>query len=116
MTNKGVPQLFRIGVDISGKEESDGEPDIIRGDFNISMMVIGLEEGLKKSIVKPWVKWSWTALCIVDEFSFLVVVEPTSSPVLLHSTLVVKLWLPIAVILKVLEMDYFKGFVLHIKY
>ena len=53
MTNKGVPQLFRIRVDISGKEESDGEPDIIRGDFNISMMVIGLEEGLKKSIVKP---------------------------------------------------------------
>ena len=117
VTYKGMPQLLWIFVDIFCEEKHDGEPDIIRGYFDISMLVVSVEEGLEKPIVESWLGWGMATLSVVDDFPSLVLHKPASPPKILHviSTLmVVVCWDVVLLVVEVLQVDNSERLVLHI--
>jgi hypothetical protein len=57
-------------VNIFGEVEHDCQPDIVRGDFDVSVLDVGLVEGIQKSIL-VWVAEMAVLLIIVDPSLFL---------------------------------------------
>ena len=54
MINKGFPELLGMFVNILWKVEHDGQPNIIRSKFEVTMVDVGLIEGLVKSVGVPF--------------------------------------------------------------
>ena len=51
MFHKGCPQFFSVRIDIFAKKEHDGHPNIVRCNFDISMMNVCFVKGFEKSIL-----------------------------------------------------------------
>lgn len=51
MTDKGIPEFLWVVIHIFGKVEHDDQPNVIGSDFDITLAVVGIEEGWEEAIV-----------------------------------------------------------------
>ena len=62
-------------IDVFGEVKHDGYPDIIGSDLDIPVVVVGIEEGTKETIVELGTL-VWFACLLVSEKGFLPVLVP----------------------------------------
>lgn len=64
MADEGISELLGVVIDVFGEEEHDHNPYIVRRDLDISVVVVGLQEGRKEAIIEDSTAVSLAGLLI----------------------------------------------------
>lgn len=63
MIDQCTPKLFCVTRYIIGEVKNNGHPDFIRSYFDVSVIDVGIVEGIEKSIITP--NHSWTIFFVI---------------------------------------------------
>lgn len=74
MAHKGTSEFLCMVIDVFGEVKHDGYPNIVGSDFDISVVVVCIEEGTKKAIVELGVFVGFAGLLVSEEGSLPILV------------------------------------------